>query len=150
MLLLLTYDWYLLVHLKLYYSVRKVDPISEDEAWDNFVSAINNEKTLENYVRSLNEFIAFHYLRSYDEFIKVSVHQIQNFLNDCKKCNQNSRLVDKSQKADNGKTPKMVQASTDSFKSLELKHQDPLTAQTLTSKVNFGINHVSNMQIFGI
>jgi len=74
----------------------------------------------------------------------------KTFLMTVKKCNQNSRLVDKSQKADNGKTPKMVQASTDSFKSLELKHQDPLTAQTLTSKVNFGINHVSNMQIFGI
>jgi len=60
--------------------MRKVDPISKDEAWDNFVSAINNEKTLENYVRSLNEFMAFHNLRSYDEFIKVSVPQIQDFL----------------------------------------------------------------------
>jgi len=60
--------------------VRKVDPISKDEAWDNFVSAINNEKTLENYVRSLNEFMTFHYLRSYDEFINLPVHQIQNFL----------------------------------------------------------------------
>ncbi len=60
--------------------MRKVDPISKDEAWDNFVSAINNEKTLENYVRSLNEFMAFHNLRSYDKFIKVSVPQIQNFL----------------------------------------------------------------------
>ena len=27
--------------------MRKVDPISKDEAWDNFVSAINNKKTLE-------------------------------------------------------------------------------------------------------
>ena len=60
--------------------MRKVDPISKDEAWDNFVSAINNEKTLENYVRALNEFMRFHNLRSYDEFIKVSVPQIQNFL----------------------------------------------------------------------
>jgi len=60
--------------------VRKVDPISKDEAWDNFVSAINNDKTLENYVRALNEFMAFHNLRSYDEFIKIPVPQIQNFL----------------------------------------------------------------------
>ena len=60
--------------------MRKVDPISKDEAWDNFVSAINNEKTLENYVRSINEFMRFHNLRSYDEFNKVSVPQIQNFL----------------------------------------------------------------------
>ncbi len=60
--------------------MRKVDPISKDEAWDNFVSAINNEKTLENYVRSLNEFMTFHYLRSYDEFVNLPVHQIQNFL----------------------------------------------------------------------
>ena len=60
--------------------MRKVDPISKDEAWDNFVSAINNEKTLENYVRALNEFMTFHNLRSYDEFINLPVHQIQNFL----------------------------------------------------------------------
>ena len=60
--------------------MRKVDPISKDDAWDNFVSAINNDKTLENYVRALNEFMAFHNLRSYDEFIKVSVPQIQDFL----------------------------------------------------------------------
>jgi len=60
--------------------VRKVDPISKDDAWDNFVSAINNEKTLENYVRALNEFMAFHYLRTYDEFIKAPVPQIQDFL----------------------------------------------------------------------
>ena len=60
--------------------MRKVDPISQDETWDNFVSAINNEKTLENYVRSLNEFMRFHNLRTYDEFIKISVPQIQNFL----------------------------------------------------------------------
>jgi len=60
--------------------VRKVDPISKDDAWDNFVSAINNEKTLENYVRALNEFMAFHYLRTYDEFVKMSVPQIQDFL----------------------------------------------------------------------
>jgi len=60
--------------------VRKVDPISKDEAWDNFVSAINNEKTLENYVRALNEFMAFHYLRTYDEFVNLPVHQIQDFL----------------------------------------------------------------------
>ena len=37
--------------------MRKVDPISKDDAWDNFVSAINNDKTLENYVRSQNEII---------------------------------------------------------------------------------------------
>ena len=43
--------------------------------------------------------------------------------------------------------PKMVQASTDSTKSLKLNYIDPLTAQTLTSKVDFGINHTLNMQL---
>ncbi len=60
--------------------MRKVDPISKDDAWDNFVSAINNEKTLENYVRALNEFMAFHNLRTYDTFVNLPVSQIQNFL----------------------------------------------------------------------
>ncbi len=60
--------------------MRKVDPISKDDAWDNFVSAINNQKTLENYVRALNEFIVFHNLRSYSEFVNLPVPQIQNFL----------------------------------------------------------------------
>lgn len=60
--------------------MRRVDPISKDDAWDNFVSAINNDKTLENYVRALNEFMIFHNLRSYDEFIQIPVPQIQDFL----------------------------------------------------------------------
>jgi len=62
--------------------MRKVDPISKDDAWDNFVAAINNEKTLENYVRALNEFMTFHNLRTYSEFVNLSVPQIQDLLKD--------------------------------------------------------------------
>ncbi|MCH8914761.1 MAG: hypothetical protein IIA82_02785 [Thaumarchaeota archaeon] len=60
--------------------MRKVDPISKDDAWDNFVSAINNDKTLENYARALNEFMTFHYLRTYDTFVNLPVSQIQDLL----------------------------------------------------------------------
>ncbi|MGY5148646.1 MAG: tyrosine-type recombinase/integrase [Candidatus Nitrosopumilus sp. bin_68KS] len=60
--------------------MRKVDPISKDDAWDNFVSAINNDKTLENYVRALNEFMTFHKLKTYDDFISQPVNEIQDLL----------------------------------------------------------------------
>jgi len=57
--------------------VRKVDPISKDDAWDNFISAINNEKTLENYIRALNEFMVFHELDAYNDFVHLPVSEIQ-------------------------------------------------------------------------
>ena len=56
------------------------DPIVEDEAWENFESGLNNEKSKIVYTRNLNEFMRFIDLRSYDELIQTPVKDIQEML----------------------------------------------------------------------
>jgi len=56
------------------------EPIVEDEAWDNFESALNNEQSKMVYTRNLNEFMRFSELHSYDELIQMPVKDIQEML----------------------------------------------------------------------
>ena len=56
------------------------EPLIEDEAWSNFESGLNNEKSKTVYTRNLNEFMRFFDLHSYDELVKTPVKDIQEML----------------------------------------------------------------------
>ncbi|MDH3501313.1 MAG: hypothetical protein OEL69_02245 [Nitrosopumilus sp.] len=56
------------------------EPLVEDEAWSNFESGLNNEKSKNVYTRNINEFMRYFDLHSYDELINTPVKDIQEML----------------------------------------------------------------------
>lgn len=63
-------------------------PLIEDEAWSNFESGLNNEKSKTVYTRNVNEFMRFFDLHSYDELVKTPVKDIQEMLKKMDKITQ--------------------------------------------------------------